>query len=85
MEAQQLIRSASYDPDALSIIFKAFDDAWHEVRPSVSDDEMAVEAAKLSLANILLSLAREDSRDFKLLTGDAVRAFRLTHGCSRDS
>jgi hypothetical protein len=46
VKAPQLIRSASYGPDTLNVLFKGFDDAWNEIRPSVSDDAMAAEAAR---------------------------------------
>jgi hypothetical protein len=83
VKAPELIRSASYGPDTLNVLFKAFDDAWNEIRPSVSDDAMAVEAARLRLANILLSLAREDSRDFELLRDETLRTYRLMHKTPR--
>jgi hypothetical protein len=77
MKARQLIAGATYDPDTLKIIFKAFDDAWAEAKPSVSSRAIAVEAARLSLANIILSLAQEDSRDPDQLKNEAVRIFQF--------
>jgi hypothetical protein len=77
MKARQLIRSASYGPDTLRILFQAFDDAWNAIRPSVSDDAIATEAARLQLASILLSLAREDSLNSEQLKDATLRTYRL--------
>ena len=77
MKARQLIGSASFGPEALQAIGQAFDAAWQELEPSVSQRPDAVEAAKLSLANIVLSLARGDTRDPVPLKQEAVRRFKL--------
>lgn len=37
MVARQLILNASYTPDQLKAIEKAFDEAWTRIAPSVSD------------------------------------------------
>ena len=80
MRARHLIGSASFSPDALKVITQAFDDAWDELAPSVSARADAIEAARLSLANIVLSLARDGpSYDAPLLTQEAVRVFKMKH------
>jgi hypothetical protein len=76
MKAHQLIGKASYGPDALKVIFKAFDAAWKEAKPSVSKRALALEAARLSLANIILSIAKEDSRDADQIKNEALKLFR---------
>ena len=77
MKARQLISSASFGPDALRAIGLAFDEAWQDIAPTVSQRPEATEAAKLSLANIVLSLAREDTRDPGPLKDEAVQRFKL--------
>jgi hypothetical protein len=77
MKARYVIGNAVFGPDVLKVVFKAFDDAWEEVRPSVSMRSISLEAARLSLANIVLSMATEDSRDPDQLKTEAVRIFRL--------
>src|SRR5262245_23102866 len=59
MKARQLIAGAGagYSPDELATIFEAFYDAWAEVAPNVSTDAIVVEAARLSLATIVVELA----------------------------
>jgi hypothetical protein len=76
MRARSLISSASFGPEALKAITRAFDDAWNEVAPTVSQRPEAVEAARLRLANIVLGLGREDTRDPVPLKDEAVRQFR---------
>lgn len=77
MNARQLIGKASYGPDELKILFQAFDAAWDVVGPSISGRASAVEAARLTLADIILSLAATGKRrDAKELTEAAIQAFR---------
>ena len=45
--------------------------------PPVSRNELAVEAARLSLANIVLTLAKDNVADSEPLKAEAVRLFRL--------
>jgi hypothetical protein len=79
MKARQLIGSASFQPDELKVIFEAFDDAWDEVAPDVSSRASAVEAARLSLAEIVLGLAAAGQIERVRLKAEAVYAFRLKH------
>lgn len=83
MKARQLIGHAVFGPDALKVLFKAFDDAWEEIKPKVSKRAIALEAARLSLANIILSLCKEDSRDPDQLKNEALRIFRLKRDISK--
>jgi hypothetical protein len=82
MKARQLIGGASYGPDALKVICRAFDDAWNEIAPSVTSRPRGIEAARLNLANIVLSLAKQDSRDPEPLKAEAVRLFRMKRSVS---
>jgi hypothetical protein len=79
MKARQLIGGAAFPPDALIVIFEAFDDAWSEVAPEVGDDAAAIDAARLSLATIVLSLARTGPVERHGLKAAAVEAFRYKH------
>ena len=79
MKVRQLIGGAAFGPDVLKVIGKAFDAAWTELEPSVTNRPDGIEAARLRLANIVLSLAKDDSSDAELLKNEAVRVFRLKH------
>jgi hypothetical protein len=54
-----------------------FSDTWAEIEPSMTKRPDGIQAAKLSLANIVLSLAKDDTSDPEPLKNDAVRIFRL--------
>jgi hypothetical protein len=79
VDARQLLGGAAFGPDQLKVIFEAFDDAWDEVAADVSTRASAVEAARLSLAAIVLSLARAGPIERAGLKAAAVDAFRRKH------
>jgi hypothetical protein len=72
MKARQLLAKAIYDPDELKVIGKAFDDAWEQVAPEVSGRAEALEAARLKLAEIVISLTKNGTKDPQQLTKSAV-------------
>jgi hypothetical protein len=63
MKAMNLIRRSSYGPERLKQIYQAFDRAWEAIRPLVDDNRLAHEAARLTLANAILSVAKDDLGD----------------------
>jgi hypothetical protein len=82
MKARQLIGSGSYGPDQLKTLFKAFDEAWDAIAPSISSRAGAVEAARVKLANIVLSLARGGAGkvDADQMRDAAIRIFVASGG-----
>jgi hypothetical protein len=62
------------------VIFEAFDDAWNEVTSEVRARAGAVDAARVNLATVVLSLANARPLDQMALKRAAVDAFRLKHG-----
>jgi hypothetical protein len=58
--ARQLFSGAAYGPDQLRLICQTFDHAWAAIAPLVDDTPLAQEAARLKLANMLLSVASTD-------------------------
>jgi hypothetical protein len=76
MKARQLIASGSYGPDQLKALGKAFDDAWDRVAPTVSNRPKAIDAARLKLAEIILSLAKNGNFDPQWLADTAVHVIR---------
>ena len=77
MKARALIGSATYDPATLKILFKAFDDAWDQIAPSVSSRPEAIEATRIKLANIVMGLVQDGGRIDAVLLRDA--ALELMH------
>ena len=77
MKARQRIDGTSYGPETLKAMTQAFDQAWSVVAGNISQD--ASEAARLRLANALLSVATEDSRDVEALKREALEAMALSY------
>ena len=81
MKARQLIASASYDPDQLKGLGKAFDDAGNRISPHISNRAVAIEASRLTLADVILGLAKAGTIDPQKLADAAVR--RMLAGTAR--
>jgi len=79
MKARRLIESSCFDPTQLKAIGKAFDDAWEQVAPTVSVRAGATEAARLKLAQIVLSLAKNGTLDSQQLADAAVQLMQPHH------
>ena len=79
MKPRQLISGAAFAPDELNVIYQAFDAAWAEVASDVSIRASAVESARLSLATIVLSLAKAGHVERDSLRAAAVDAYRFKH------
>ena len=77
MKARKLIDGASYGPDALTAIGKAFDEAWLTIAGNY--DSASTEADRLRLARAILSVADEDSRDVEVLKRGALQAMALAY------
>ena len=73
MKANQLIADATFDPDQLKTIRKAFDDAWEQIAPQISKRPDAIEAGRLKLATIVLSVAKRGTQDAKQLCEESLK------------
>lgn len=78
-KARQLIDGASFGPEALKAIGAAFDAAWAKIAGNFGDDPADVEKARLRLAQALLSIADEDSRDVQVLKRAALQRMALDY------
>ena len=72
MKARSIIGNASFGPDTLKVLYHAFDDAWASVAGNFGDDPSVIERARVRLANALLSVASEESRDAEALKRAAL-------------
>jgi hypothetical protein len=79
MKAKRLIDGASFGPDALRAVGQAFDQAWVEIAGNFGDHPAQVETARLKLANAILSIADEDSRDVEMLKRAALEWMALNY------
>ena len=77
MKARRPLSGAAFGADVLKVVVKAFNDAWAEIEPSITDRPENIEAARLSLVNIVVSLAKDDTSDPEPLKNEALRIFRL--------
>jgi len=78
-KARRLIDGASFGPDALKAIGQAFDAAWADIAGNFGDDPADMEKARLRLAEALLSIAHEDSRDVAVLKRAALLTMALNY------
>ena len=78
MKARAIIEGSSFGPEALKVMGQAFDQAWSAIELSVGINPSAIEAARLRLADIVLSLANEDTRDMMTLARASLRVYVLT-------
>jgi len=65
--ARALIDGASLGPDALKAVGQAFDEAWAEIAGHFSNDPTQIDAGRMMLANAVLSVADDSSRDVAVL------------------
>lgn len=85
MKARQLISGASYGPEALKTIFHAFDDAWDSIAANFGTDSAVVEAARLELANVILSFPDNETRNAGQIKNSALQIMALTYKKSRST
>ena len=80
MRARQLIDTAAYDQEAVKVLGQAFDQAWRDIAGNFGSGGDK-DAARLKLANALLSVADNDCRDVLSLKRAALmgmaRSYRV--------
>jgi len=79
VKAQALIDGASYGPEALHAICQAFDEAWVEIAGHFAGDPLSEANARLSLAEAILSVATETSRDVQVLKNAGLQVMALNY------
>jgi hypothetical protein len=79
VSAGQIIDATSFGPEALKVIREAFDKAWSSIAGNFGDEPSVVEAARHKLANALLSVASDDSRDPDVLAVAALQAMARSY------
>jgi len=65
------------------VIAQAFDAAWADIAGNFGDHPAQVEAARLKLANAILSIANEDSRDVGVLKRAALERMAADYRARR--
>jgi len=72
--ARQLIDDAAFGHDTLRALAQAFDEVWSEIADRFGTHLVVIETARLELADTLLSIASEESRDVEVLKCFALQA-----------
>jgi hypothetical protein len=72
MKARKLLDGASFDPPTLKVVGAAFDAAWEEFAFNINIDDPVVVEARLALADAVLAVADEESRDVAALKKGAL-------------
>ena len=72
MKSRELIGEGPYGPETLKVLYQVFDDAWNSIAADFGDNPLAIGAARLKLANAILSLATEGTRNAKQLKTAAL-------------
>jgi hypothetical protein len=79
MRANQSVEGGSYGPEALEIIYQAFDEAWNSVAGNFGNDPEAIEAARLKLANIILSFPPDNIRSADQIKNSSLQIMALPY------
>ena len=79
MKARKLIQGATYGPETLRVIGKAFDDAWSEIAGQFTHNGLQAQSARLKLAHAVLAVARDDSRDSDELKNAALQVMAVKY------
>ena len=77
MKARRIIDGAAFGPDALKAIGQAFDEAWEEIAGNFGGEPASIELGRVRLAEAVLSVAIEESRDVEALKRGALEAMAL--------
>jgi hypothetical protein len=84
MKKNRRMDGASFGPDALKVMGQAFDEAWESVRENFGTDPLIIEGARLALANALLSVASDGSRDVGVLARAALEVMAMSYRRDRN-
>jgi hypothetical protein len=74
MKARKQIDGASYAPEVVHALGEAFEQAWKEIAGNFGHDPNRIDAARMRLADAVLSVASETSTDVEALKTGALEA-----------
>ena len=79
MKARELIEGATYGPETLKVICKAFDDGWSEIAGHFTHNGLQAQSARLKLAEAVLAVARDDSCDSDEVKNQALQIMAMNY------
>lgn len=80
MRARQLLDRSGpslFGLETMKVVYEAFDSAWAMIEPRYGGDPKAIAAARLKLAESILAVARDDSRDPEQIKVLALQLMQL--------
>ncbi len=77
MRLPRINEGASFGPEVLKVVAKAFDEAWVDVADQFAPDEH--DHARDGLAEAIMAAVREDSDDIQRLRHAGIRAMQLQY------
>ena len=78
MKARRVLEGASFDPDTLKVICRAFDEAWDSIAHHYGSP-LEVEHARLRLANSMLAIAQGLGHDVEALKNAAFQDMAMNY------
>jgi hypothetical protein len=79
MRARSRIDASSYAPPVVKAMGEAFDQAWNEIAANYGNDAGRIEAARMRLADAILSKASPTSVDVEALRIGALELMAQDH------
>jgi hypothetical protein len=77
--ARELIDESTYDPEALRILYQAFDEAWETMAAKYVNDPDRAEIARLKLANTILSFPVDEIKDAEQIKQSSLQLMALQY------
>jgi hypothetical protein len=78
-KARRMIESATFDPDTLNTLRRAFDEAWAVVAGDYWNNPQSKEDARACLASIMIGLAKDGQLGTDQLKKTAIRLMRQAY------
>ena len=79
MRARRMLDGASFGPESMKAISQAFDTAWESIAGHFGDNPKVIEEARFRLANSVLSVATDESRNVEVLARGALEAMARSY------
>ena len=76
MKARRVIKGANFDPETLSVVFKALDAAWAEIADHYGELPRDIESGRVHIARAILIAARYERPDIERLKTEALQEWR---------
>jgi hypothetical protein len=85
MKARELFSNASYGPETLKIVVQSFDLAWASIATNFGDNPLAIQAPRVKLANIILSMPHNQQSDAQKIKSSSLQMMELDYRTGSNS